>query len=387
MMNQTRIHGIDALRAVAMLLGVLLHATIAYRVIPEKHWVHDEQYNHWLFDFTYSFIHSFRMPLFFIIAGYFCRLLYKRVGEKEFIKRRWVRVGLPFVVGMLTIVPMGMIPYSFYTFYYKHHLPFEKALSQSIFRMPGTTGVAHLWFLYNLMMFYFVTIVLMRLKRIEFFNKAAVKFVNWWKKRSFNIVLWPLLLSIPVWLILFWEKNLFISADTHIRPKHISYIIFYGYFFGLGWLIHLRPTLFQAFVNNFLYLLLVGCTIMCLLFYVEWNELQHQSYAWFLFFKMLAAMQVVFLSLGFIGFFLRFFNLENHFWKYISDASYWVYLVHLGLVISIQIIFLNSSVPGWLRFPIALIIPIIISVVTYQWFVRYTIIGKVLHGERKRIKH
>ncbi|MBX2923290.1 MAG: acyltransferase family protein [Chitinophagaceae bacterium] len=387
MNNQTRIHGIDALRAVAMLLGVLLHATIAYRVMPKKNWVHDDGFTNWIFDFTYFFIHSFRMPLFFIIAGYFCRLLFKRVGEKEFIRRRWVRVGIPFVIGMLIIVPMATIPYSIYNYYHIQHLPLNTAILKSLFKIPGTSGVGHLWFLYDLMMFYVVTVILMRMKKYAVFEKYAEKVIRWWKTRSFDAIYWPFILSIPVWMILFREKELFVLSDPLIIPRHVSYIVFYGYFFALGWLIHVRPDVFNLLIKNFKMLLSIGLLIVIGLFYAQWTNLQNKSYGVLLMLKMLAAFQVVFLSLGFIGFFLRYFNLESRFWKYISDASYWIYLIHLGFVIGLQTVFLNSSVPGWLRFPIALIIPTIISLVTYQWFVRYTIIGKVLHGERKKVNH
>lgn len=386
MTKQARIHGIDALRAVAMLLGVLLHATIAYKVVPDKHWVHDEEFSNAVFDFTYFFVHSFRMPLFFLIAGYFCRLLYKRVNEKEFIKRRWVRIGIPFLIGMLIIVPLGMIPYSLYVLHYKHGLSWQEATPKALFKLPGTTGVAHLWFLYDLMMFYFVTIVFMRLKRYSWFGNWCSKFISWWKTRSFNAIYWPFILSIPIWLILIRDKELFVLADTQIIPSHISYIVFYGYFFGLGWLIHVRQDIFGLLIQNYIILLLLGIAITCGLFYVEWNHL-HQSYNTLLLLKLLATLQVMFLSLGFIGFFLRFFNLESRFWKYVSDASYWVYLVHLGMVIGLQLAFLNSSVPGWLRFSISLLLPVIISFGTYEWFVRYTIVGKILHGERKRVNH
>lgn len=387
MIKQARIHGIDALRAVAMLLGVLLHATIAYKVVPDKHWVHDEEFNHAVFDFTYFFVHSFRMPLFFLIAGYFCRLLYKRVDEKEFIKRRWVRIGIPFLVSMLTVVPLGMIPYSLYVLHYKYGLSWEESTPKALFKLPGTTGVAHLWFLYDLLMFYFITIVVMRLKRYAWLGARAAKFIHWWKSRSFNAAYWPFILSIPVWVILIRDKGLFVLADTQIIPNHISYILFYGYFFALGWLIHLRQDIFSILIKNYLLLLLVGLLITCGLFYVEWTHLYQQSDRIWLLLKLLAAFQVVFLSLGFIGFFLRYFNLENKFWKYVSDASYWVYLVHLGMVIGLQLLFLNTAVPGWLRFSISLLVPVIISFATYEWFVRYTFIGKVLHGERKRTSH
>ena len=36
-----RIHGFDALRAIAMWLGVVLHSIIVYKETPEINWPHD----------------------------------------------------------------------------------------------------------------------------------------------------------------------------------------------------------------------------------------------------------------------------------------------------------------------------------------------------------
>ena len=66
--SDARIHGIDALRGIAMLLGIVLHATIAYRVVPFPTWPKDPQHSLWAYDFLYFVIHSFRMPMFFLIA-------------------------------------------------------------------------------------------------------------------------------------------------------------------------------------------------------------------------------------------------------------------------------------------------------------------------------
>jgi glucan biosynthesis protein C len=80
------------------------------------------------------------------------------------------------------------------------------------------------------------------------------------------------------------------------------------------------------------------------------------------------------------------FKKDSVFWKYISDASYWVYLIHMGIVITLQLLFMNSKMPGVLRFPAVLIIALAISFGTYQWFVRYSFIGNILHGKRVK-KH
>lgn len=60
--DKTRRHDLDALRAGAMLLGICLHAMMAYSGIA---WiVIDNQQNH-TFKLVIDFIHGFRMPLFF----------------------------------------------------------------------------------------------------------------------------------------------------------------------------------------------------------------------------------------------------------------------------------------------------------------------------------
>ncbi|MFT4016666.1 MAG: acyltransferase family protein [Agriterribacter sp.] len=384
MIDGKRIHGLDALRAVAMLLGILLHATIAYRVENAFYWVHDNEYNNISFDFVYFFIHSFRMPLFFLIAGFFCRFLYNRKSEKEFIKNRWTRVGLPFIAGVILIVPLTMFPFRVYEAVFKSHLPWNEAYRKSFFQMFGRNGLAHLWFLYDLMMFYAVVIVLKRACR---FSPVAVffkKFSNWWNKQNLNNIYWILIFSISIFLILIKETRLFILADTSVIPEHISYLFFYGYFFTTGWLFHKRTDVFQILIKNYLKLLIPGALICSGLFYVEAAGRLNDNHTVYFTGKFLAGLIIVLFTLGFIGFFLRFFYKENKTWRYISDASYWAYLIHMGFVTAIQLYFIDSNMPGILRFCFAFIIPLLISFATYHWFVRYTFIGNMLHGKREK---
>ncbi|MGN6491300.1 MAG: acyltransferase family protein [Agriterribacter sp.] len=384
MAKPERIHGIDALRAVAMLLGVLLHTTMSYRVKRSSRWVHDDEFNSAVFDFTYVFVHAFRMPLFFLISGYFCRLLYKRVGEKEFIKRRLERIGIPFLVGVLFIVPVVMFPINIYLLYYEQHIPWQTAINRIIFRPPFTDGVAHLWFLYVLLVVYGIAILVMRLQQFRWFENAAAKFIGWWKTRSFDRLYWPVVLSIPIALIFMNDRRL---LGIKILHDQITFIILWGYVFGLGWLLHLRLDILPLLVRYYKRLLLIGTLIVCVSFYLEWTDVYSQSRGVIVLYKLCMALQTFFLTLGVMGFFLRFFDFDSRFWRYVSDASYWVYLVHIAPVATLQLALLHSNVPGWLRFWVVLILASLICFATYQWFVRYTIIGKVLHGKRKRAPH
>jgi glucan biosynthesis protein C len=91
------------------------------------------------------------------------------------------------------------------------------------------------------------------------------------------------------------------------------------------------------------------------------------------------------LVMGFLGVFLRWVNAESYIMRYLSDASYWVYLVHVGLVYMMQAWLGDTNLPGVLKPVLCFIIPVAISLLTYQWFVRYTIIGFYLHGKREKM--
>ncbi|RYE50105.1 MAG: hypothetical protein EOP48_20370, partial [Sphingobacteriales bacterium] len=152
--SNDRLHGIDALRGVAMLLGIVLHAAIAYKIKPQPNWPHDHQYNSIAFDLLYDSIHSFRMPLFFLIAGYFSRLLFFRFGSNGFIKHRFKRILVPFVVSIFIVLPFSIYPFLFYDLMSQY--PGEwKLISEKAFKgVLRWNGLAHLWFLYYLLIFY-----------------------------------------------------------------------------------------------------------------------------------------------------------------------------------------------------------------------------------------
>ncbi|MFT3746772.1 MAG: acyltransferase family protein [Agriterribacter sp.] len=384
MIDGKRIHGLDALRAVAMLLGILLHSAIAYKARPHTNWLHDSEFSSWIFDFLYFILHSFRMPVFFLIAGFFARLLYYKIGEKKFILHRWKRVGIPFIGAMIFILPISVVPYNIYMFIYRDGIPTDIAIRKAFLKVIGYNGLAHFWFLYNLLFFYFITIILLRCKRFAVFNRIVKVISMWWHKVNINKAIWFLAASLPIWLCLIPEKGIFVLTDTTIVPDRINNLFFYGYIFALGWLFHIRSDVFAIFSRKCYMFILIGSVLAIILFYIDWHSRGSYTQAFHQLIKFFASLQIVSLIFGVTGLFLRVFKKENAFWKYISDASYWVYLVHLGIVITFQLLFMDSKMPGILRFPAVLIITLFISFVTYQWFVRYSFIGTMLHGVRVR---
>ena len=98
-----RRHDLDALRAFAMLLGIGLHASMSLNGLP---WVvMDRQPSNLLLVLVLG-IHGFRMPLFFLVSGYFSAMLADRRGPVELLKNRAARILVPFLLGLVTIVPL-----------------------------------------------------------------------------------------------------------------------------------------------------------------------------------------------------------------------------------------------------------------------------------------
>lgn len=94
---------LDALRGVAMLLGIVLHASLAYFPIPWP--VQDLQQARWL-ALVYAVIHGFRMQLFFLLSGFFTMLVLRRQGLRGLLAQRALRIALPLLVAMMTILPL-----------------------------------------------------------------------------------------------------------------------------------------------------------------------------------------------------------------------------------------------------------------------------------------
>jgi len=98
----TRRHDLDALRAFAMLLGIALHAALSYMDFP---WVVQDRSREPAFGLFVTAIHGFRMPLFFLLSGFFTAMLWQKRGMGALLRHRAKRIALPLLLGCVTVVP------------------------------------------------------------------------------------------------------------------------------------------------------------------------------------------------------------------------------------------------------------------------------------------
>lgn len=93
---------LDAVRGLAMLLGIALHAALAYIGTA---WVVTDAPPESVLGLFVGAVHGFRMPLFFLLSGFFSAMLLSRRGIGGLVSHRARRIFLPLVLSCLTILP------------------------------------------------------------------------------------------------------------------------------------------------------------------------------------------------------------------------------------------------------------------------------------------
>lgn len=124
-----------------MLLGIPYHVALAYRV--GEVWIVNTHEGVPGFAAIAEFIHLFRMPAFFIIAGYFTALLLARRAPRAWLGGRVHRLALPLAVALVTLNPLLNLACELSNF------PLREALQSWAHNSAESGGywVRHLWFL------------------------------------------------------------------------------------------------------------------------------------------------------------------------------------------------------------------------------------------------
>src|SRR5258706_3003636 len=108
--GERRYYGLDALRGGMMMLGIVLHSAELYLAAPPPQIPFPSDRNSSLVcDVLFHLIHDFRMPTFFVLAGFFSALLVEKRGLRETYKNRAARVLAPLAAALVTILPLTLL--------------------------------------------------------------------------------------------------------------------------------------------------------------------------------------------------------------------------------------------------------------------------------------
>ena len=354
----SRFHDLDALRATAMLLGVIFHASVFLTAASD--WpVHDAYVeatpvarNPYVY--VVSVLHGFRMPLFFLISGFFTALLWQRRGLRQVAEHRLKRIALPLALGALTIVPINAWLFSPADFNPMH------------WPLMWLHGLGHLWFLWYLLILAAVFVAAARL---------GAKFVHPAWALVIPLTFLPQALMREVW---FFGPD--ISETLLPDPNILGY---YLLFFVFGVFLYQRNVTMRRWWAIVLPVALVLVFPAGVLFMLQAVQEGRGTWAW----VATSALQAAYawlMCFGMIGLF-RWLAWRERFWvRYVSDASYWLYLWHLPLVIGGQRLLVGWDTNAHLKFVLLCTAVPAILLLIYQGVVRYTWIGTMLNGKRVR---
>ncbi|BBF80404.1 glucans biosynthesis protein C [Asticcacaulis excentricus] len=384
----TRFYALDAVRGGALFLGVVLHAGLAYMSPPA--WIVNDPSGHAAVGSLFFTIHMFRMSLFFILAGFFARLLYRKRGAAGFVLDRVKRVAGPLVLFWFPVLA------AIITVLILAALKANPALANQPPAPPPpltaeTFPLTHLWFLYMLLLLYAVCVPLRGL--LAFIDSGGA--LRRAADGVFGLVIrWdltPLVFGLPLWLLIQvqpqWDHWLGIpTPDKGFIPNALASAAYLSTFV-FGWCLHrnanrLEMVRKKGFLNLF--------SAVALTLAAQWLG-GHQAEtdavtggAWRALYSATYVLGLWSWCLGLIGVALRFLDRPSRFWRYMADSAYWVYLVHLPLVLLMQYLLLDLSAPYFVKLPLAVLSTLFLSLLSYQLLVRYSFIGAILDG-RKRV--
>ncbi|MEQ1490470.1 MAG: acyltransferase family protein [Terricaulis sp.] len=384
-----RYHALDAVRGGVLILGVFFHATLSF--LPgQQMWIVMDASRSMELSVLFFALHTFRMTVFFLLAGFFGRLLLERLGVGAFVMNRAKRIAIPLAM-FWPIVLTAFIAVLIWAAVQANGGVAPEGPPPPPLTVE-TFPLLHLWFLYVLLIFYAVALALRGvvhlIDRKGTMRSGLVDPVV----RFLTGLGAPLLMAIPVAVALYFKPNWMMwfgipTPDTGLVPNTAA-LVAYGLAFSIGWLMNRQPQILQRWSERWAIYLLpaIGATAGALVLAggpapaIAMAEPGTTSaivaalygfagWAW---------------TIAIIGFAVRHLAGHSPVRRYLADASYWIYIVHLPILIALQTLIAPYPYPWFVKYPLILAVAFAIMLASYQLIVRYSWIGSILNGKKQK---
>lgn len=358
MINHTRNVQFDYLRSVIAYLGIILHAIVLSISIYIATHPGQTSLNtlETLLGGCGVGIYLFRMGLFFIIAGYFAHYQLSTRALPIYLIDRFKRIAIPLVIIFLlfNLPQIFIVLFNYFT-------------QQKNVSYQQLNDLSYLWFLYYLLIFYAITLLFKLIKSLFALNTAYLtRSYQWLIHSPFK----PLFFTIFTILITL-NNTKFLYPTTHSFIPNTHSVFFYFIFYAFGYLLSNSKNVLSLFSPYCFVYLILGVALLPLVAQVELPNLllgsTHQSnisipspIANVL--HHLASWLFVF---GLLGLF-SYCNKQNKVILYLAKSSYWVYLSHYPILLTLVPYFYLKTESLALTFIYSSVTTTVIILVTYQ---------------------
>ena len=348
-MFDERRHDIDALRSIALFLLIFYHLAVSFTSVAK--WILFVPDNKPI-DNIWSLLSIFniwRIPLLFIIAGIALRFSYQNRGVGKLFKERFKRLGIPYLFGAVTFVPLYIIISAQFIYGDMSLDDNIGVLITSIF-----TG-GHLWFLINILIYCLLLIPI-----IGFISnkKRGYKFVDSILKIRGGV----LLFSIPIILEGYLLDLTAYKEDIGYGNSYSEYYgTDHGLLLGFIWLLigivltSQGDTFWEYNIKNINTHALIGVPLLINRFVNEF-EVANTLIAF-------ESFNFIFLILG-IG--AKYLNKDSSQLQYYKQAVFPVYIVHMPVQMGIMYLFSDLNIPFLIKFPLILFLICFVSLTIYH---------------------
>ncbi|MFN0066055.1 MAG: acyltransferase family protein [Limisphaerales bacterium] len=386
----SRLDHLDATRAFALVLGVVFHASLSFMPVFMGWAVQDVSTSPLVAVFV-AVSHAFRMELFFLLAGFFSQVTLHRKGTADFIRSRAIRLGVPFVVGWFILRPLVISGWIMGSASLRGDADVRAGLVggfQSLATLPaGIFAGSHLWFLYYLMLITALVLVARGLPGStaswrEALVRRADAVVAWLAHSPVSLPILAVPTAAALWFMSFWDMD---TPDKSLWP-HLPALAIYGGFFAVGWMLGrqrgLIPRLARLTTARWI-MAAAGIAAILGLGGIERDPAHPDYLAAHVAYALGYALTMWSLVLLTIGVFRKLCPRPNTFIRYVADSSYWMYLIHLPIVVWLQVAVAELPLHWPLKLALVTALTVAISLLTYDLFVRSTFVGWVLNGRRR----
>ena len=345
-----RLHFIDNLRRIAILLLFPLHAAFVFCAGWYSYYVMSPYSSVAAHCLTVA-VEPWIMPLLFCIAGISTKFALQKRTPLAYLKERVQRLLVPFLAGVIFVCPV--IAY----FALKFHTGYDGSFAGAVVHFFSTTStfpytngqvgdfsVDHLWFI----LFLFLV------------SLAALGPILLWR-RFFGSRFTSITVSLPVLFLLFVPAWLLNAAGPNVAGySFLSFLLF----FLIGYaLISIEKV--QVSLEDYWALLVVVWIALTLgVMWIGGIALGHGEFFW--------GSSPLFVltgwsgALALLGAGRYLLNFSNAFTIYLSAASYPVYIIHHAVLVAVAYYLIAVPVPPGVQYMLIVLLSLLMTFACYE---------------------
>jgi peptidoglycan/LPS O-acetylase OafA/YrhL len=315
------------------------------------------------------FLHNWRMPLLFMISGAGTWYALKNISPGRYLLERARRLLVPLVAGIFILVPVQVYiekigQYQSLLAYYPHM--FEGIYPQ------GNFSWHHLWFIAYLFVIAVIISPFLNLLRSSRFMAMVGNMEHvFTKPLGLNLVIIPLLVSQVI------LRNFF-ETETHDLVNDWASITSYLIFFLAGFIL-LPVKSIAAAMTRFRRLYLAETAVMMTVMVMVQDQVDTVRTAEVIYDVTALAMSWT-CAVAVTGYARKYLDRTSSFRKTANEAIYPFYLLHQPALVITGYIFVNLSVPVFLKVILIFTTALALILSVYWFLVRPFNVTRVLFG-------